>query len=165
VAGPLVPCVGAVVNDDAGRLLLVLRGREPARGLWSIPGGRVEPGESDAEATAREVLEETGLAVEVLDLVGYVERPGPGGSTYAINDYRCRLAPGSGPTSARAGDDADDVGWFDEAALRSLPTTPGLVAALEEWGVLGLGGDSPFWPSRAAGQLDREPRPKRSSGG
>ena len=139
MAGALVPCVGAVVSDDAGRFLLVLRGREPARGLWSIPGGRVEPGESDAEATVREVLEETGLAVEVLDLVGYVERPGPDGSTYAINDYRCRLAPGTGAGSARAGDDAADVGWFDEAALRALPTTPGLVAALEEWGVLAAG--------------------------
>ncbi|RYU14104.1 NUDIX hydrolase [Nocardioides iriomotensis] len=136
MAGPPVPCVGAVVTDGAGRFLLVLRGREPARGLWSIPGGKVEPGESDAEATAREVLEETGLVVEVLDLVGYVERPAPGGATYAINDYRCRLAPGTDPASARAGDDADDVGWFDEAALRSLPTSPGLVDALEEWGVL-----------------------------
>ena len=136
MAGPLVPCVGAVVTDGAGRFLLVLRGREPARGLWSIPGGKVEPGESDAESTAREVLEETGLVVEVLDLVGYVERPAPGGATYAINDYRCRLAPETDPASARAGDDADDVGGFDEAALRSLATSPGLVDALEEWGVL-----------------------------
>jgi ADP-ribose pyrophosphatase YjhB (NUDIX family) len=136
VAGPLVACVGAVVTDGAGRFLLVLRGREPARGLWSIPGGKVEPGESDPEATAREVREETGLVVEVLDLVGYVERPAPGGATYAINDYRCRLAAGSDPAAARAGDDADDVGWFDEVALRSLPTSPGLVDALEEWGVL-----------------------------
>jgi 8-oxo-dGTP diphosphatase len=136
VAGPLVPCVGAVVTDETGRLLMVLRGREPSRGLWSIPGGRVEPGESDAEATAREVREETGLVVAVHELVGYVERPGPGGATYAIKDYRCRLAPGSDPATARAGDDAADVGWFDEAALRALPTTPGLVEALEEWGVL-----------------------------
>jgi ADP-ribose pyrophosphatase YjhB (NUDIX family) len=127
-----------VVTDDTGRFLLVLRGREPAKGLWSIPGGKVEPGESDAEAIAREVLEETGLVVEVLDLVGYVERPGPGAATYAINDYRCRVAPGTDPGAARAGDDAAEVGWFDEGALRRLPTAPGLVATLEEWGVLGV---------------------------
>jgi ADP-ribose pyrophosphatase YjhB (NUDIX family) len=56
-----VDCVGGIVVDERGRLLLVRRGTEPGRGLWSVPGGRVEPGESDAEATAREVLEETGL--------------------------------------------------------------------------------------------------------
>lgn len=139
VPGSLVPCVGAVVTDAAGRYLLVRRGREPARGLWSVPGGRVEPGESDPEATVREVREETGLDVEVLGLVGYVERPGLGGATYAINDYRCRLAPGTDPAAARAGDDADDVGWFAEDELRALPTSPGLVEALEDWGVLGRG--------------------------
>ena len=137
MTGRLVPCVGAVVVDDAGRYLLVLRGREPARGSWSVPGGRVEPGETDAEAIAREVREETGLDVEVLELVGYVERPGPDGSTYAIHDYRCRLTAGSDPEAARAGDDADDVGWFDEQELRGLTTSPGLVETLHDWGVLG----------------------------
>src|SRR6187200_2672799 len=57
-----IRCVGGIVRYD-GRLLLVRRGREPARGTWSVPGGHVEPGESDLEATAREVLEETGLVV------------------------------------------------------------------------------------------------------
>lgn len=136
MSSSLVRCVGAVVTGPDGRYLLVQRGREPARGLWSVPGGKVEPGETDAEATVREVLEETALAVEVLDLVGYVERPAPGGATFAINDYRCRLAAGADPAAARAGDDADAVGWFDEDALRALPTSPGLVEALEEWGVL-----------------------------
>ena len=75
--GPRVDCVGGiVVHDGPGgrRLLLVLRGREPSRGNWSVPGGRVEPGESDEAATAREVLEETGLHVNVGPLVGSVER-------------------------------------------------------------------------------------------
>ena len=57
--------VGAVVHDEQGRLLLVLRGREPAAGVWSIPGGKVEPGEARESAVEREVLEETGLVVEV----------------------------------------------------------------------------------------------------
>ena len=129
----LVPCVGAVVTDETGRYLLVRRGREPARGSWSVPGGRVEPGETDAEAVAREVREETGLDVEVLELVGYVERPGPDGSTYAIHDYRCRLTAGSEPAAARAGDDADAVGWFDEPALRALPTSPGATPPRPGW--------------------------------
>lgn len=121
--------------DGRGRLLLVLRGQEPAKGKWSIPGGRVEPGESDEDATAREVLEETAVAVTVGALVGTVERDAPGGAVYVIRDYLCQ------PVSAdaddvRAGDDADDAGWFTPAEVRALDTSPGLVEALTAWGVL-----------------------------
>ena len=70
-----VPCVGALVHDDEGRLLLVRRRNEPGAGRWSVPGGRVEPGETDADAVRREVLEETGLHVTVGLRVGTVERP------------------------------------------------------------------------------------------
>ena len=134
--GPvMIPCVGAVVVDREGRYLLVLRGREPGRGLWSIPGGRVEPGESDEVAVVREVREETGLDVGVGAFVGYVERPAPAG-TYAIRDYVCHLAVHADPATARAGDDADEVGWFTAAEVRRLATTSGLVEALESWGVL-----------------------------
>jgi ADP-ribose pyrophosphatase YjhB (NUDIX family) len=125
------------VTDETGRYLLVRRGREPARGSWSVPGGRVVPGETDAEAVAREVREETGLDVEVLELVGYVERPGRDGATYAIHDYRCRLTAGSDPAAARAGADAAVVGWLHEPALRARTTSTGLVETLQEWGVLG----------------------------
>jgi 8-oxo-dGTP diphosphatase len=127
--------VGGIVRDG-DRLLLVRRGQAPARGTWSVPGGRVEAGESDAEATAREVLEETGLAVEVGALAGSVERDAPGGGVYVIHDYLCRPAPDADVTAVRAGDDADDAGWFTVAELRALATSPGLVAALESWGVL-----------------------------
>src|SRR4051794_11641248 len=68
-----VVCAGAVIRDDAGRLLLIRRGRQPSLGLWSLPGGRVEAGESPSQAAAREVREETGLVVEVGALVGSVE--------------------------------------------------------------------------------------------
>ena len=112
----------------------MLRGREPAAGLWSIPGGKVEPGESREAAVAREVLEETGLVVEVIAPVGVVERPTADGGTFEIHDYTARLV--SDPDAAVAADDADAVGWFTPADVRGLECVPGLVAALEEWGVL-----------------------------
>jgi 8-oxo-dGTP diphosphatase len=135
-----VDCVGGVVVDG-GRLLMIRRGKQPDKGRWSVPGGRVEPGESDAEATAREVLEETGLAVRVGRLAGRVERDGPDGLRYAIRDYECHPLPDADPDAVRAGDDADDVGWFTPAELRRLPCTPRLVETLTEWGVLPQPGD------------------------
>ena len=135
VAEPIA-CVGAVVFDRDGRLLLVRRGREPSKGSWSIPGGKVEPGESDRAAVAREVLEETGLDVVAGEFVGYVERPAPGGRVFAIRDFACRPASYADTANVRAGDDADEVGWYTVEQLRALDTAPGLVAALEEWGVV-----------------------------
>ena len=129
-----VPCVGAVVLDETGRLLLVRRGRAPSRGLWSLPGGRVEPGEADADAVAREVLEETGLRVAVGAPVGSVRIPAGDGLVYDVTDYRCTLAgPGQRP---RAGDDADDVLFADADTLAGLACTPLLRETLRGWGVL-----------------------------
>ncbi len=131
-SGAVVPCAGAVVHDAAGRLLLVRRGREPGRGLWSLPGGRCEPGEDAAAAAVRETYEETGLTVAAGAVVGRVLRPGPGGVTYAIDDVACTLVGGT----LRAGDDADDARWVDAAGLAALPVTDGLVEALAGWGAL-----------------------------
>ena len=137
---PRIDCVGGIVVDErpdgASRLLLVLRGQEPSRGRWSVPGGRVEAGEDDATATAREVLEETGLAVKVGRLVGTVERDAPAGGIYVIRDYLCRVAEDADVAAVRAGDDADDARWFTPAEIAELPCAPGLVEALTEWGVL-----------------------------
>jgi 8-oxo-dGTP diphosphatase len=130
-----VPCVGAVVHDEGGRLLLVRRGTEPGRGLWSVPGGRVEPGEPTEDAVVREVEEETGLQVRVVRLVGTVERDGPGGVVYAIDDFEAHLVEGTadGP---RAGDDADEARWFTADEVERLPCVDGLVETLRGWGVL-----------------------------
>jgi 8-oxo-dGTP diphosphatase len=122
-----VPCVGALAYDDGGRLLLVRRANEPGRGLWSLPGGRVEEGEDDAAALVREMAEETGLVVEPGPLVGRVRR-GP----YDIADYRCRVLGGV----LRAGDDALDARWCDAAAMARLPLVPELWATLRDWAAL-----------------------------
>ena len=132
-ASPRVPCVGAVVRDTEGRLLLVQRANEPGQGLWSVPGGRVEPGETAPEAVVREVAEETGLAVVVTGLAGVVERAAPGGGVYVIEDFTARLAPGEDPGGLRSGDDASDAAWVPVDGLDRFPCVEGLLEALREW--------------------------------
>jgi 8-oxo-dGTP diphosphatase len=132
----VIPCVGAVIKDGSGRLLLIKRGHEPGKGLWSIPGGRVETGESDADALIREVREETGLTVTPGRLIGSVRRPaGRAGDTsreFDIRDYAATVTGGT----LLPGDDADDAMWAGPAELASLPLTAGLLDALRSWGVL-----------------------------
>ncbi|MDP9417766.1 MAG: NUDIX domain-containing protein, partial [Actinomycetota bacterium] len=105
----------------------------PGAGRWSIPGGRVERGETDADAVRREVREETGLDVVVGILLGTVQRPGPG-VYYDIRDYACSVAPGAG--SPRPGDDALDAVFVSRAGLRTLDLVDGLYECLDRWGVL-----------------------------
>jgi ADP-ribose pyrophosphatase YjhB (NUDIX family) len=128
--GPIVGA-GAVVQDADGRLLVVQRGRAPAAGRWSLPGGRVERGERAADTVVREVREETGLHVEVTGFVGFSE---------AIDDEHHVvildfLVAVTGGTLA-PGDDADDAAWVTRAELEALPTTDGLVAFLDAHGVV-----------------------------
>ena len=125
-----------MVKDPGGRLLLVQRATEPGRGLWSIPGGRVEPGETEPDAVVREVAEETGLAVVVTGLAGRVERAAPGGGVYVIEDFEARLAPGADPDALRSGDDAAAAAWVHVDELDRLPCVEGLLAELRGWGCL-----------------------------
>jgi 8-oxo-dGTP diphosphatase len=129
-----VPCAGAVVGRDDGRILVIRRGREPSKGLWSIPGGRVEVGERLAAAAAREVLEETGLTVEIVARLGRVTLPA-GDDQYDVTDFAATVV--GDPEAIVAGDDADEVRWVDREQLESLPTSPGLAATLAGWGVWG----------------------------
>jgi 8-oxo-dGTP diphosphatase len=132
MTGRRIPCVGAIVRDDEGRLLLIQRGHEPEAGRWSLPGGRVEPGESDAQALAREMLEETGLIVTPGPLVGAVERPGTGDTVLDIRDYAATVTGGT----LAAGDDAAAARWVAPGDLTSFPLTTGLAGILRSWGVL-----------------------------
>ena len=134
MSASVIPCVGAIVADGH-RLLMIKRGHEPGAGLWSIPGGRIEPGESDAEAVVREMIEETGLTVEVGRLIGRVQRPGLNGAVIDIRDYAATVTGGT----LRAGDDAADARWVAPGELESLDITEGLIDALTDWGVLGRG--------------------------
>ncbi len=133
MSASVIPCVGAIVADGQGRLLMIKRGHEPGAGLWSIPGGRIEPGETDAEAVVREMIEETGLKVQVGRLIGRVQRPGLNGAVIDIRDYAATVIGGT----LRPGDDAADARWVAAADLDSLEITEGLIEALTSWGVLG----------------------------
>ena len=122
--------IGGVVIDEAGALL-IRRGSEPLRGQWSIPGGTLELGESLQEGVARELLEETGLQVRVLDLIEvfdriYTEPSLGGGGTperprfhYVIVDYLCEKIAGE----PRAGGDVTDVAYAREEELEKFQLT------------------------------------------
>ena len=129
----VVPCVGAVVHDAAGRLLLIQRGHDPHRGAWSLPGGRIERGESPEDAVVREVREETGLAVQPVRPVGQVSIPGDG-VVFDVVDFLCTPRPRA--QHPVPGDDAAAVQFADLVTLERLPCTPRLVETLRDWGVL-----------------------------
>ncbi len=129
MASRRIPCVGAVIKDGGGRLLLIRRGHEPGAGLWSLPGGRIEPGETDEQAVVREVREETGLRVDCGRLLGRAELPGPDGAVIDVGDYLAVVTGGQ----LAAGDDADDARWVTAAEMDRLPLTKGLAGYLAEW--------------------------------
>jgi 8-oxo-dGTP diphosphatase len=138
-----IPCVGAVIKDPDGRLLLIKRGHDPGAGLWSLPGGRVEPGETDQQAVAREVREETNLTVECRGLLGRAELPGPDGTVIDVSDYLAVVTGGE----LAAADDAADARWVAAADLECLPLTSGLADYLAAWGAYpGVRFDEPAAP-------------------
>jgi 8-oxo-dGTP diphosphatase len=131
--------VGGVVIDD-GRTLLIRRGSEPLRGQWSIPGGTLELGESLKDGVARELLEETGLEVRVLDLIEVFDRiftepdAGGGGTLqrpkfhYVIVDYLCERISGE----PRPGSDVTDVAFATEEELAKFQLTTTAIRVLRK---------------------------------
>lgn len=128
--------VGAIVLEK-GELLLVRRDREPAKGEWSLPGGRVEWGESLQEAIAREVREETGIEIEVEGLAGIAERivPDDEGTVrfhYVILDYWAKPKT----HDCKPGDDVSEARWVSVSELIEYPLTAGLFEFLQDRGAL-----------------------------
>ena len=124
-------CVGAIAVD-ADRLLMIRRGRGPAAGEWSVPGGRVEAGELLAEAVVRELAEETGVEGVCEDLVGWVERF-EDDTHYVILDFRVSVLEAPEPV---AGDDAAEARWVPLGDVADLNLVRGLAEFLHEHGVI-----------------------------
>jgi len=124
-------CVGAIAIED-DRILLVRRGTEPGKGLWSVPGGRVEAGEAMVAAVVRELREETGLAGVCGQMLGWVEHLTVG-RHLVIADFRVTILDGAPPVP---GSDAIEAAWVDVADLDGLPLVDGQTSFLVEQGLV-----------------------------
>lgn len=123
----------AAVLFDAGRVLLVERGRPPQEGSWSLPGGGLEVGELLTDGLRREILEETGLEIRILEVVEVFERilrdaEGRLEYHYVLIDYLCERTGGE----LRAGDDVRRAEWVERGRLGDYNITPGTVAVIEK---------------------------------
>ncbi len=132
---PLRPIVGVgAVILRGGEALVVRRGRPPREGEWSIPGGALKLGESLEEACRREVLEETGLVVEVVSRCAVLDRItkdsfGRIRFHYVLIDFLCRPTGGA----LRPGGDVSEAKWHPLAEIPSLrPMTPGTARVIQE---------------------------------
>jgi ADP-ribose pyrophosphatase YjhB (NUDIX family) len=128
---PIVGVGGVVIQD--GRALLIRRGSEPMKGEWSLPGGMLEVGETLVQGVERELLEETGLTVRVLDLIEVFERISHAENSgavatenqgplyhFVIIDYLCEVMSGE-PV---AGSDVTDLAFATEDQLVKYNLTP-----------------------------------------
>ncbi len=118
---------------EAGRVLLVERGQEPLKGMWSLPGGVLELGERLADGLRREIREETGLEIRLLELVEVFERILPDGEGrpeyhYVLIDYLCEKAGGE----LRSGDDVSRAAWVELERLGDYRITAGTPAVIEK---------------------------------
>src|SRR5580658_8022146 len=114
--------VAAVIWNGQGDVLLIRRAKEPRKGQWSLPGGKLEFGETLIEGVLREVREETGLEVEILGLVDVAEtirdaEAGAANDHFVLIDYSARVISGN----AEAASDAAEARWFTLDELDTLP--------------------------------------------
>ena len=119
--------VGAVILHE-DKVLLVRRGKSPSYGKWSLPGGLVELGETTTEAIAREILEECGIKIRVVDVAGVITRVVKDDADrvryhYVLVDYLAY--PDS--LDVVAGSDAEEARWFAIEGVANLDTTQGLL--------------------------------------
>ncbi len=124
---PFLAVSAAILRD--GKVLLVRRARPPARGVFSLPGGVVEVGETLGEAVMREVREETSLEIEPVALAGYrdiISRDTDGRVErhFVILPFAARWRGGEPVLN----DELSEALWVDPAEIATLPTTPGLAA-------------------------------------
>jgi 8-oxo-dGTP diphosphatase len=126
-AHPQLAVSGAIFRE--GKILLVRRARSPAKGFYSLPGGRVEFGESVHAALAREIDEETGLRIEIVGLAGWREvlPPPSGGGHYLILSFAGRWTAGEPVLN----EELDDFKWLAPGALGDLKLTGGLTEVIE----------------------------------
>lgn len=121
---PATPIIGlGAIVWRGDRVLMIRRGQPPRQGIWSLPGGAQDLGETVADGIRREIREETGIEIELLGLVDVIDsiHRDPDGRVryhYTIIDYAARWLAGE----ARPGDDALEVGWFSLAELAGLDT-------------------------------------------
>lgn len=120
----------AVICLDADRVLLVRRGREPNKGRWSFPGGRVMPGETARAAAERETLEETGIRVETHSVVDVYDAIFPP-YHYTVTDFLASPADPEQPGEPSAGDDADHAEWVSLTAISGYHLTDAMVQVLK----------------------------------
>ena len=125
-------CVSAVVVDD-DRLLLVRRGRGRAQGTWAVPGGRVEEGETLAEAVVRELREETGIEGVCGHLLGVMELIDEEGPHQVVLGHLVTLMEAAEPA---AGDDAVEARWVPLADVADFRLAPGLAEFLHDHQVI-----------------------------
>lgn len=129
-----IPAAGVIVINERRQILLVQRGHEPQRGRWTLPAGKIEPGETPAQAAAREAFEETGLRVRIQHEVLNVRLPTGDGREFDVHDFLADVIGGE----LMAGDDADDVRWFSQDELSGLPLTENLLGFLEDAGLTNM---------------------------
>ena len=129
-AGPIC-CVGAVLVRNQ-KILLIQRKNSPAKNLWSIPGGRLNQGESWQAAVEREVREETALVASCGSIIGWVERKYDD-RRYLIADFQIEA---DNLEEASPGDDAIDLVFASRRQLGELELTPGLIEFLAQHTVL-----------------------------
>lgn len=127
-----IAAVGVVVVREDGRILLARRANPPSAGMWSLPGGRLELGETVAECARREVLEECGVHCEPLELhhaVDSIHRDAAGRVQYhyLIVDVLARWTSGD----PRPGADASEVAWFRAENLGEPDVTPRVAEVVE----------------------------------